>query len=237
MNRVDSIASENAAVSEHAARMRDVSRVYRTAFVETHAMSNITLDIRTGEFLALTGPSGSGKSTLLSVLGLMEPADSGDLQVAGHDVGKLDRNQRAQVRGRYIGFVFQFFHLIPDLTVEDNIGLPMHYAGCKQSEVRVRVGELLERLDIAHRAKHYPIQLSGGQKQRVAIARAMANRPRLILADEPTGNLDSQSGEQVMDLFSELHQEGHTIVLVTHDLRHVHRADRHLALTDGRLAA
>jgi len=223
--------------NETVATLEAISRVYRTQYVETHALSDINLEIDAGEFLVLTGPSGSGKSTLLSILGLMEPASDGRLVIAGHDVSGLDRKARARIRGQYIGFVFQFFHLIPDLSIEDNIALPMLYAGRSASEIRQRVNELLERLEIANRRNHFPVQLSGGQKQRAAIARALANRPKLILADEPTGNLDTRTGDQVMELLRQLHQEGHSICLVTHDLRHIENADRHLKLTDGRIVA
>lgn len=222
---------------ETLAKLEGVSRVYRTQYVETHALSDIDLEINAGEFLVLTGPSGSGKSTLLSILGLMEPASGGRLVIAGQEISDLDRKMRARVRGQHIGFVFQFFHLIPDLSIEDNVALPMHYAGRPAKEIRQRVSELLERLEIAHRGSHLPVQLSGGQKQRAAIARALANRPKLILADEPTGNLDTETGNQVMDLFRQLHEEGHCICLVTHDLSHVRDADRHLKLQDGRIVA
>lgn len=225
------------APTDTVAALEGISRVYRTQYVRTQALSDINLSIKTGEFLALTGPSGSGKSTLLSILGLMEPASDGRLVIADHDISAMDRKARARIRGQYIGFVFQFFHLIPDLSIEDNIALPMYYAKRSASEIRQRVNELLDRLEIAHRRNHFPVQLSGGQKQRTAIARALANRPKLILADEPTGNLDTKTGDHVMDLFRQLHEEGHAICLVTHDLRHIQNANRHLELRDGRILA
>jgi len=214
-----------------------LTKVYRTDAVETWAVHDASLCIRRGEFIAITGRSGSGKSTLLAMLGLMEAPTSGRLHIAGRDVSGLDAGALAALRCRHLGFVFQFFHLIGDLTVAENIGLPMHYAGHPAPVIRERVADLLDRLGLAHRAAHYPAQLSGGQQQRVAIARALANDPELLLVDEPTGNLDSESGERVMDLLVQANAEGRALCLVTHDPEIAARAGRRVAMVDGRLVA
>jgi len=216
-------------------QLHGVSKFYRTAAVETCALSAIDLQIEHGEYLAITGRSGSGKSTLLSVLGLMEPFDHGEYRFAGRSLAGLDARAAASLRGRQIGFVFQFFHLIGDLSVADNIGLPMAYAGADRAAIKKRVEWLAERLGIGHRLGHLPGQLSGGQQQRAAIARALANDPPLLLVDEPTGNLDSESGAEVMRLLAELHREGRTVCLVSHDLSLLGDASRRLEMRDGKL--
>ncbi|MGD9583495.1 MAG: ABC transporter ATP-binding protein [Lysobacterales bacterium] len=216
-------------------QLRALSKFYRTASVETCALNAIELCIAPGEYLAITGRSGSGKSTLLSVLGLMEPFDQGSYHFQGRDLGGLSGREAAGLRGRQIGFVFQFFHLIGDLSVADNIGLPMAYAGAGAAAIKARVTMLAERLGIGHRLQHLPGQLSGGQQQRAAIARALVNDPPLLLVDEPTGNLDSDSGAEVMRLLAELHGEGRSICLVSHDISLLGDASRRLEMRDGRL--
>ena len=210
-------------------------KAYQTEFVQTHALSDVNLQILRGEYLAITGRSGSGKSTLLSIMGLMEPFDRGEMYFLGHNLSWLDERARARIRGRQIGFVFQFFHLIGDMTIFDNISLPMLYAGCASGSIKERVFSLAERLGIESRLRHFPAQLSGGQQQRAAIARALVNSPELLLVDEPTGNLDSESGAQVMRLLAELNAEGHTICLVSHDPLCLRDASRRLQMQDGKL--
>lgn len=214
----------------------NATKVYRTDTVETSALHGVSLQIREGEYLAITGRSGSGKSTLLSVLGLMDSITSGSLVIAGRDVASLGRDERAAIRNAHLGFVFQFFHLIHDLTVSENIALPMMYAGAPATDIARRVDDLTERLGLAARKHHLPAQLSGGQQQRVAVARALANRPDLLLVDEPTGNLDSESGEQVMALLAEVHSDGQAICLVTHDPKCARHASRQLHMKDGVLS-
>jgi len=216
-------------------QLHKVSKFYRAASVETCALNAIDLSIEQGDYLAITGRSGSGKSTLLSALGLMEPFDQGSYSFQGRMLVNLSAREAASLRGHYIGFVFQFFHLIGDLSVADNIGLPMAYAGARTAAIKARVATLAERLGIIHRLQHLPGQLSGGQQQRVAIARALVNDPPLLLVDEPTGNLDSDSGAEVMRLLAELHAEGRTICLVSHDLDLLGDASRRLEMRDGRL--
>ena len=212
-----------------------VSKVFYTEEVETHALNNVHLKIRQGEFVAIAGPSGCGKTTLLSLLGLLDTPTSGEYRLSGQPVANLTASQRAHIRNREIGFVFQAFNLIGDLTVYENVELPLTYRGMPQSERKTRVQDALERVGMAHRTRHYPAQLSGGQQQRVAVARAIAGSPSVLLADEPTGNLDSTNGEAVMDLLRELHRGGATIVMVTHDPRYAEYAERSIHLFDGQV--
>jgi len=207
-----------------------------TETVETRALDDLSLTIGKGEYVALSGPSGSGKSTLLSLLGLLDVWDEGTYRLNGHDVSVLGREQRAAIRNREIGFVFQAFHLISDLTVAENVALPLSYRHDLDKATRTRmVAEALERVDMAHRATHYPAQLSGGQQQRVAVARAVAGRPSLILADEPTGNLDSKNADAVIELMDTLHRDGATLCMVTHNPETAARCPRQVALFDGRI--
>jgi putative ABC transport system ATP-binding protein len=216
-------------------RLRGVTKVFSTEDVETHALSNVDLDISRGEYVSIAGPSGCGKSTLLSILGLLDTPTAGSYWLNGRPVAELPAGERARIRNREIGFIFQSFNLIGDLTVFENIELPLTYRGMSPKERRQRVLDSLERVGMAHRAKHLPGQLSGGQQQRVAVARAVAGEPVLLLADEPTGNLDSHSGESVMELLRELYMNGATICMVTHDPRYARHADRHVHLFDGRV--
>ncbi|MBA2245035.1 MAG: ABC transporter ATP-binding protein [Gemmatimonadetes bacterium] len=212
-----------------------VSKVFYTEEVETHALSSVHLEIRKGDFIAIAGPSGCGKTTLLSILGLLDSPTSGEYRLVGEPVAKLNASQRAQIRNREIGFIFQAFNLIGDLTVYENVELPLTYRTMPSAERKQRVHDALERVGMAHRTGHYPAQLSGGQQQRVAVARAIAGKPSVLLADEPTGNLDSTNGEAVMDLLRELHAAGSTIVMVTHDPRYEEYADRSIHLFDGQI--
>jgi putative ABC transport system ATP-binding protein len=212
-----------------------VTKVFYTDEVETHALAGIHLEVQPGEYVAIAGPSGCGKSTLLSILGLLDSPSEGAYHLNGRPVEKLTASERARIRNREIGFIFQSFNLIGDLTVFENVELPLTYRGMKSSERRDRVQAALEKVGMAHRAKHLPSQLSGGQQQRVAVARAVAGQPAILLADEPTGNLDSTNGEAVMELLRELHREGATICMVTHDPRFARHADRSIHLFDGRI--
>ena len=216
-------------------RLNGVRKVFLTDEVETHALSGIHLDIRTGEYVSIAGPSGCGKTTLLSILGLLDTPSDGSYSLKGNEVANLSFADRARIRNREIGFIFQSFNLIGDLTVFENVELPLTYRGMHAGERKSFVNEALERVGMAHRAKHLPSQLSGGQQQRVAVARALAGRPAILLADEPTGNLDSRNGEAVMTLLSELHKSGATICMVTHDERYAHHAQRTVHLFDGRV--
>lgn len=218
-------------------RMEGVTKVFLTDEVETHALSGIHLEIDKGEFVSIAGPSGCGKSTLLAILGLLDSPTEGDYLLAGKAVSNLLPAERAQIRNREVGFVFQSFNLIGDLTVFQNVELPLTYRGVKASERRERAREALERVGMAHRERHLPSQLSGGQQQRVAVARAVAGDPLIVLADEPTGNLDSAHGEAVMELLGELHSAGATICMVTHDPRYSAYADRLIHLFDGQVVA
>ena len=216
--------------------LKDLRKVFQTDEVETHALSEVHLDIARGEYVSISGPSGCGKTTLLSILGLLDTASSGSYVLNGHDVVELNAAQRARIRNAEIGFIFQAFNLIGDLTVQENVELPLTYrGGIDAAERRARVQEALERVGMAHRMRHYPAQLSGGQQQRVAVARALVGKPAILLADEPTGNLDSRNGEAVMALLAELHQGGATICMVTHDARYAELAQRKIRLFDGRV--
>lgn len=212
-----------------------MQKYFRTDEIETRALNNVCLNVADGEFVAIMGPSGCGKSTLLNILGLLDSASGGRYELAGTDVTKYTERQRNELRKGMLGFVFQSFNLIDELTVYENIELPLLYMGLPAAERRKRVDEALERMAIGHRAKHFPPQLSGGQQQRTAIARAVVSRPKLILADEPTGNLDSANGREVMTLLGELHRDGATIVMVTHSARDAAYADRIVNLFDGEI--
>ncbi|HKV41556.1 MAG TPA: ABC transporter ATP-binding protein [Blastocatellia bacterium] len=214
-------------------RVEGISRIFQTDEIETHALSGVSLDVARGEFVSIAGPSGCGKSTLLSILGLLDSPDQGEYFLNDRNVANLSRAERARIRNQEIGFVFQAFNLIGDLTVAENVGIPLLYRGIGASERKRKVGEALERVGMMHRANHYPSQLSGGQQQRVAVARAVVGEPSIILADEPTGNLDSKTGEALMDLLAGLHRNGATICMVTHDARHAGYAGRTVKLFDG----
>ena len=216
-------------------RLEGLGKVFYTDEVETHALSGIHLTIDRGEYVAIAGPSGCGKSTLLSILGLLDTPTAGTYVLNGHSVAGLDARQRARIRNREIGFIFQSFNLIGDLSVYENVELPLTYRGMPGGERKTRVTEALERVGMSHREKHLPSQLSGGQQQRVAVARALVGKPSVLLADEPTGNLDSKNGQAVMDLLSELHGDGATICMVTHDPRFANCARRSIHLFDGRV--
>jgi putative ABC transport system ATP-binding protein len=216
-------------------RLEGVTKVFLTDEVETHALAGIHMEIKKGEYISIAGPSGCGKSTLLSILGLLDSPSDGTYNLAGKPVSDLPLSERARVRNREVGFIFQSFNLIGDLNVFENVELPLTYRGMKAAERKTRVMAALERVGMAHRAKHLPSQLSGGQQQRVAVARAVAGDPLILLADEPTGNLDSTNGEAVMELLRELHQQGATVCMVTHDPRYAKHADRQIHLFDGRV--
>jgi putative ABC transport system ATP-binding protein len=216
-------------------RLDSVTKVFLTDEVETHALSGIHLDIRDGEYVSIAGPSGCGKSTLLSILGLLDTPSNGSYALKGNEVASLSFADRARIRNREIGFIFQSFNLIGDLTVYENVELPLTYRGMSSGDRKTLVTQALDRVGMAHRAKHLPSQLSGGQQQRVAVARALAGKPAILLADEPTGNLDSRNGEAVMNLLKELHAGGATICMVTHDERFAQHADRTVHLFDGRV--
>src|ERR1700756_250259 len=216
-------------------RLDSVSKVFVTDEVETHALQSIHFDVKKGEYLSISGPSGCGKSTLLAILGLLDTPTDGTYVLNGKLVQGLKLSERARIRNREIGFIFQAFNLIGDLTVYENVELPLTYRGMPGAERKKRVHEALERVGMSHRVKHYPSQLSGGQQQRVAVARALAGDPSILLADEPTGNLDSTNGEAVMDLLRDLHRNGATICMVTHDPRYAAHADRAIHLFDGRV--
>jgi putative ABC transport system ATP-binding protein len=222
------------AAAEPLIRLDSLTKVFYTDEVETHALSGIHLTIDRGEYVAISGPSGCGKSTLLSILGLLDSPTEGAYTLNGAPVQGLDLSQRARIRNREIGFIFQSFNLIGDLNVYENVELPLTYRGMKAAERRERVMHALERVGMGHRAKHLPSQLSGGQQQRVAVARALVGQPSILLADEPTGNLDSKNGDAVMELLRDLHRNGSTICMVTHDPRFARHADRTVHLFDGR---
>ena len=216
-------------------KLDGIKKVFYTDEVETHALAGIHLEIQQGEYVAIAGPSGCGKSTLLAILGLLDTPTDGQYHLNGNQVANLSLSERARVRNREIGFIFQSFNLIGDLTVFENVELPLIYRGMKAAERRERANAALERVGMAHRSKHLPSQLSGGQQQRVAVARAVGGQPSILLADEPTGNLDSKNGEAVMELLRELHRQGATICMVTHDPRYAAHADRSVHLFDGRI--
>ena len=216
-------------------RLEGIKKVFYTDEVETHALSDIHLEIKHAEYVAIAGPSGCGKTTLLSILGLLDTPSDGTYTLDNQPVARLSASERARVRNRQIGFIFQAFNLIGDLTVYENVELPLTYRGMASDERRKRVQSALERVGMSHRMKHFPAQLSGGQQQRVAVARAVAGDPAILLADEPTGNLDSTNGEAVMELLRELHQGGATICMVTHDPRYARHADRSVHLFDGKV--
>jgi putative ABC transport system ATP-binding protein len=215
--------------------MENITKVFYTDEVETHALSGVHLEIRKGEYVSIAGPSGSGKSTLLALIGLLDSPSDGSYVLNSQPVANLNISERSRIRNREIGFIFQSFNLIGDLNVYENVELPLTYRGMSSGERKTRVLQALERVGISHRTKHYPSQLSGGQQQRVAVARALAGSPAILLADEPTGNLDSRNAEAVMDLLRDLHREGATICMVTHDPRFARHADRTIHLFDGRV--
>ena len=216
-------------------RLEGVTKVFLTDEMETHALAGVHLEIKKGEYFSISGPSGCGKSTLLSILGLLDSPTDGQYILNGQPVEKLKPSERARIRNREIGFIFQAFNLIGDLTVYENVELPLTYRGMPSGERKQRVQTALERVEMSHRMKHYPAQLSGGQQQRVAVARALVGDPLILLADEPTGNLDSKNGEAVMSLMRELHRGGATICMVTHDPRYAAYSDRSIHLFDGRV--
>lgn len=217
-------------------RLRGIGKAFQTDEMETNALSQVSLDICAGEFVAITGPSGCGKSTLLSILGMLDDASSGQYFLGECDVSGLGRRDRSTVRNAEIGFIFQAFNLIGDLTVEENVALPLTYReDHERTAIRERVAEVLDLVSMGHRLRHFPAQLSGGQQQRVAVARALVGRPRILLADEPTGNLDSHNGEAVMQLLEQLHESGTTLCMVTHDLSFARRASRIIYMNDGRI--
>ena len=223
-------------MSQALIRMEAVRKVFVTDEVETHALEGIDLEVARGEYISISGPSGCGKSTLLAILGLLDSPSDGAYELNGRPVQNLSLTERAKIRNREIGFVFQAFNLIGDLTVYENVELPLTYRGMGNAERKRRTQEALERVGMEHRMKHYPAQLSGGQQQRVAVARALSGEPSMLLADEPTGNLDSANGEAVMELLTDLHKNGATICMVTHDPRYARYADRSIDLFDGRIA-
>src|SRR5213592_1566936 len=216
-------------------QLQGIKKVFYTDEVETHALADVHLEIKQGDYVAISGPSGCGKTTLLSLLGLLDTPTDGEYTLAGEPVAQLTASERARIRNRQIGFIFQAFNLIGDLTVYENVELPLTYRGMSAAERKQRVTDALEKVGMTHRMKHYPAQLSGGQQQRVAVARAVAGDPLILLADEPTGNLDSVNGEAVMELLRELHRGGATICMVTHDPRYSAHADREIHLFDGRV--
>jgi len=216
-------------------RLENVTKIFHTDEVETHALSSVAFEIHKGEYVSIAGPSGCGKSTLLSILGLLDTPTGGSYWLEGESVADLPLAQRARIRNRQVGFIFQSFNLVSDLTVEENVELPLTYRGTDRAERKKRVVQALEKVGMAHRAKHLPAQLSGGQQQRVAVARAIGGDPSILLADEPTGNLDSVNGEAVMNLLSDLHRSGSTICMVTHDQRYAGHAGKEIHLFDGRV--
>lgn len=223
---------------ENLVELNNINKIFLTDEIETHALSKISFTLSKGEYVAISGPSGCGKSTLLSILGLLDVASSGTYTLAGHNVENMTKQQRASLRNRDIGFIFQSFNLISDLTIEENVALPLTYRKeMSKAERQSRVSDALAKVHMSHRARHYPSQLSGGQQQRVAVARAIVGSPSVLLADEPTGNLDSKNAEAVMDILDNLHREGATICIVTHDPRSAERAQRSIILSDGQIVA
>lgn len=225
-------------MSDTLIKLQNIKKAFLADEVETVALNDISLSITKGEYVSISGPSGCGKSTLLSILGLLDTATGGTYELVGHNVSNIDKAERARIRNKEIGFVFQSFNLISDLTIEENVELPLTYRNDLSKDQRqAMVKEALEKVDMGHRTKHYPSQLSGGQQQRVAVARAIAGRPSLLLADEPTGNLDTKNAEAVMDLLEMLHKDGATIVMVTHDPRSASRTERTIKVLDGVVVA
>ncbi|ANE75568.1 MULTISPECIES: ABC transporter ATP-binding protein [Dickeya] len=219
-------------------QLDNVHKIFLTDEIETHALSKINLSIHSGEYVSIAGPSGCGKSTLLSIMGLLDTPTEGRYRLNGTDVERIGRREMARLRNREIGFIFQSFNLISDLTIAENVALPLTYRNdLSRSEQKARVVQALEKVNMSHRVRHYPSQLSGGQQQRVAVARAIVGKPSLLLADEPTGNLDSANAEAVMNILDELHQDGATICIVTHDPRSAMRAQRTIVLSDGQVVA
>jgi putative ABC transport system ATP-binding protein len=219
-------------------KLENIKKVFYTEEVETHALSNITMTINKGEYISISGPSGCGKSTLLSLLGLLDTSTEGKYTLTNHDVSNISKQERARIRNKEIGFIFQSFNLISDLDVEENVELPLTYrTDLNKNQRKQMVNDALNKVDMGHRAKHFPSQLSGGQQQRVAVARAFAGSPSILLADEPTGNLDSKNAEAVMQLLDKLHAEGATICMVTHNPRSALRADRNIDVLDGRVVS
>ncbi len=217
-------------------KMNNISKIYQTDMVQTHALRDFNLSVNEGEFIAVTGPSGSGKTTFLNIAGMLEPFSQGEYLLDGIDIGKLNDNQRADCRNQKIGFIFQGFNLIPDLNLYENVEVPLRYRGIKAVERKRRIAQCLEQVGLGSRAKHLPQQLSGGQQQRVAIARALAGEPRFLLADEPTGNLDTLMARQVMELLEQINRDGATIIMVTHDPELARRAPRNIQVVDGQIA-
>lgn len=217
-------------------KMNKVSKVYRTDTVETHALREFSLQVDEGEFVSVTGPSGSGKTTFLNIAGLLEELSSGSYELDGRDISKLSDKERSRVRNEKIGFIFQSFNLIPELNIFDNVDVPLRYRGFKADERRRRIEKCLDMVGLGSRPKHFPAQLSGGQQQRVAIARALAGEPRFLLADEPTGNLDSAMADSVLDLLTEINGSGTTIIMVTHELTLADRARRNIYVRDGQVS-
>ena len=217
--------------------LRNIKKIFKTDEVETWALQNVSLEVKKGEFVAIMGPSGCGKSTLLNILGLLDAPTDGEYLLEGKDVSRMSEDERTDLRKGRLGFVFQSFNLIDELNVTENVELPLLYMQCPKRERREKVAEVLERVAMTHRAQHFPSQLSGGQQQRVAIARAVISRPSIILADEPTGNLDSKHGKEVMELLKELHREGTTIIMVTHSQRDANYAERVINLFDGEIVS
>lgn len=217
-------------------KMSKVSKTYRTDTVETHALREFSLTVDEGEFVSVTGPSGSGKTTFLNIAGMLEELTSGSYELDGRDISKLNDKQRSQVRNEKIGFIFQSFNLIPELDIFDNVDVPLRYRGFNGDERKRRIEKCLDMVGLASRMKHYPAQLSGGQQQRVAIARALAGEPRFLLADEPTGNLDTHMADSVLDLLAEINESGTTIIMVTHELSLADRAKRNIFVRDGQVS-
>ncbi|MBV1910314.1 MAG: ABC transporter ATP-binding protein [Kangiellaceae bacterium] len=217
-------------------KMTNIKKIFRTDLVETHALRNFSLEVNEGEFVAVTGPSGSGKTTFLNITGMLETFNSGTYMLDDKDVSQLNDNQRSKLRNEKIGFIFQSFNLIPDLNLFDNVDVPLRYRGFSAKERKQRIENALERVGLSARMKHLPSQLSGGQQQRVAIARALAGEPLFLLADEPTGNLDSLMARQVMQLLEEINQQGTTIIMVTHDAELARRAQRNIHIVDGQVS-